>query len=327
MNKLDQSVSSIEDDRTLTAPLVSVIIPAYNAEKYVIEAIRSVLDQDYQPIEVLLIDDGSEDSTVNLVKDNTPQVKIIQQANTGVAAARNTGLRYASGEFISFLDADDGWFSGKLTAQVNYLQQHPEVGLVFHKWFVWKPDGTGLYVKPQGLPVPVLGEINSLLSGWIYPQLLLDCVIHTSTVMMRREVAKVTGFFETTLINGEDYNYWIRVSRNYEIHQLTGIYSFYRMVAGSLTNDTPKSDNYGYRVIKGAIDQWGLSSPDGVSLSKSLADKRLAQLAFSHGYGHYYYGSAEWACRAFFDTLRHDPLMWRALVYLLLSKFRRIFGR
>lgn len=109
---------------------MSVIIPAYNAEQYVIEAIQSVLDQDYKPVEILLIDDGSQDETVDLVKYNAPQVKIIQQINAGAAAARNTGLRYANGELICFLDADDGWFPGKLTAQVNYLQQHPEVGLV-----------------------------------------------------------------------------------------------------------------------------------------------------------------------------------------------------
>ncbi len=324
MNKLGQPISGHSGSDTIPrAPLVSVIMPAYNAEKYVLEAIRSVLDQHYESVEILLIDDGSQDGTVDLVKRNASHVKIIQQANAGAAAARNTGLRCANGELICFLDADDGWFPGKLTAQVNYLQRHPEVGLVFHRWLVWKPDETGIYIEPQGLAVPVPGEIDPARSGWIYPQLLLDCIVHTSTVMMRREVARDTGFFETTLMNGEDYHYWLRVSRNYEIHKLTGVYSFYRIVAGSLTNSIPKPENYEYRVIKEAIDQWGLSSPNNVAgLSKTLADKRLAQLAFDYGYGHFHYGSIKQAKMAFLNALRHEPLRWRALVYLVASLFR-----
>lgn len=303
-------------------PLVSVIMPAYNAERYVLEAIHSVLDQSYEPIEVLLVDDGSSDGMVDLVRREAPQVRIVQQANGGAAAARNTGLRCARGELICFLDADDGWFPGKLAAQVNYLQQHPEVGLVFHRWLVWKPDETGTFIKPQELPPQVPGEIDPACSGWIYPQLLLDCIVHTSTVMMRRQVFQDIGFFDTTLVNGEDYDYWLRVSRKYEIHKLTGVYSFYRETAGSLTK-IPKSENYGYRVVKGAIDRWGLSSPDGSSaISKGLARKRLAGLAFSHGYGHLHYGSAKLARIAFLKSLRHEPLRWHTLVYLFAALFR-----
>lgn len=304
------------------APFVSVIIPAYNAEQYVLEAIRSVLDQNYEPIEILLVDDGSSDGTVDLVRRKAPQVQIIQQANGGAAAARNTGLRCARGELICFLDADDGWFPGKLAAQVNYLQQHPEVGLVFHRWLVWKPDENGAYIKPQEFSPQVLGEIDPSCSGWIYPQLLLDSIVHTSTVMMRRQVFQDTGFFDTTLAIGEDYHYWLRVSRKHEIHKLTGVYSFYRESAGSLTK-IPKSENYGYRVVKEAMDQWGLSSPDGSSLiSKDLARKRLAGLAFGYGYGHLNYGSAKLAKIAFLKALRHEPLRWRTLVYFFAALFR-----
>lgn len=297
-------------------------MPAYNAEKYVLEAIRSVLDQNYEPIEILLIDDDSNDGTADLVRREAPQVQIIQQPNKGAAAARNTGLRYARGELICFLDADDGWFPGKLAAQVDYLQRHPEVGLVFHHWLVWKPDESGEYIKLQRLPDPVLGEIDLSCSGWIYPQLLLDCIVHTSTVMMRRQVFLDTGFFDATLVNGEDYHYWLRVSRKYPVDKLTGIYSFYRDTVGSLTK-IPKSENYGYRVVKEAIDQWGLSSPDGSStLSKNLADKRLAELAFDYGYGHLRYGSVKLAKMAFLKALQHEPLSWRAIVCFFVTLLR-----
>lgn len=343
---MEDSVScSVGIDDTTQAPLVSVIVPAYNAEKYVLEAIRSINDQNYKPIEILLIDDGSTDGTVELVKQEAPHVRIIQQANAGASAARNTGLSQARGELIAFLDADDGWYPGKLLAQVDYLQQHPEVGVVFHEWLIWTPDENGRYVEPKRLSardpeqtdghvasqfrlsrgtrfeIPVPGEIDPATSGWIYTLLLLQPIAHTSTVMMRSEVVREIGFFDTSLIAGEDYDYWLRVSRKFQIHNLTGIYSFYRGVAGSLSN-TPKADNFEYRVIRGAVDKWGLTSPDGTTLPRRTIDKRLGQIAFGFGYGHYHRGSIALARDAFRTALKHEPLSFRTIAYLLAATLK-----
>lgn len=303
-------------------PLVSVIIPAYNAEKYVLLAISSVLEQNYAPLEILLIDDGSTDGTAKLVQREAPQVRIIQQTNAGVAAARNTGLRHASGEFICFLDADDGWFPGKLVAQADYLARHPEVGLVFHQWLVWRPDANGVYAK-LGQPQQANGAIDTTNSGWIYPQLLLDCIVHTSTVMLRRQIAQQVGFFDQNLINGEDYNYWLRVSRICQMHKLCGVYSFYREVAGSLTS-TPKTLNFEYLVVQRAVQEWGLSAPGGKALPSRQIKSRLAKLAFGFGFLHFHGGSPRLARQAFFDAIRHDPLMWRALPYLAATQFKML---
>lgn len=303
--------------------LISVIIPAYNAEKFVLDAIHSVLQQDFQPLEILLIDDGSTDDTVALVKREAPQVKIIQQANAGVAAARNTGLRHATGDYICFLDADDGWFPGKLEAQVDYLRLHPEVSVVYHKWHVWKPDENGIFNPPQRAENPVPGEIDPALSGWIYPRLLLDCVVHTSTVMMRREIARDIGFFDTALDTGEDYDFWLRVSRKFQIHKLTGTYSFYRVASGSLTTGAPKSQNNEYNVIKRALKQWGRSSPDGFSVSRAMINQRLSKLAFDFGYAHYHYGSAKLASSAFLKSFLLQPTRIRSIAYFLASTIRR----
>lgn len=304
-------------------PLVSVIIPAYNAEKYILMAIGSVLEQNYSPLEILLIDDGSTDGTAKLVQREAPQVRIIQQANAGVAAARNTGLRNASGEFICFLDADDGWFPGKLAAQVDYLARHPEVGLVFHHWLVWRPDANGVYSKLERPLQANNSDIDPADSGWIYPQLLLDCIVHTSTVMLRRQIAQQVGFFDQNLINGEDYNYWLRVSRICEIHKLSGVYSFYREVAGSLTS-TPKTLNFEYLVVQRAVQEWGLSAPGGKALPSRQINSRLAKLAFGFGFLHFHGGSPKLARQAFFDAIRHNPWMWRALLYLAASQFKML---
>jgi glycosyltransferase involved in cell wall biosynthesis len=310
----------------LGLPAVSVIIPAYNAEKFVLEAIASVRAQDYPNVEIILVDDGSCDGTVDFVSRQAPDVRVVQQANAGAAAARNTGLRNAGGDFICFLDADDGWLPGKLAAQVAYLQSHPNVGAVFHRWMVLKPDEMGNYGVPRQQDVPDPGEIDPESSGWLYPRLLLDCIVHTSTVMIRREVVEDVGHFETGLITGEDYDYWLRVSRQCEVHKLAGTYSFYREVAGGLTS-VPKERNNEYLVLKQALQKWGMTSPDGSGASASLVRRRLARLTFDFGYAHYHRGSMARAAEAFARSLRHDPLRWRTAAYYVASNVRRLAGR
>ena len=310
-----------------SAPLVSVIIPAYNAARFILEALQSVNAQHYYPLEILLIDDGSTDETVDMVRRNQPHVRIISQANGGVSAARNTGLREATGEFICFLDADDSWFPGKLAAQTAYLATHPSVGIVYHEWHIWKSDAAGTYHPPPA--VDAHGSPESIvpdLSGWIYHRLLMDCEVHTSTVMMRRSAAREVGVFDTDLVTGEDYDYWLRASHHCEIHKLAATFSSYRSTPGGLTSMPPRRNNE-YEVITRAVKRWGLASPDGSTISKAAIEQRLANLAFGFGYTHYHRGSARIARNAFLSALHHDPLSWKALAYLAAATARSLIGQ
>lgn len=323
MNSLPGSIQTSRTNQQ--RPLISVIVPAYNAEDFILEALRSIAAQDYEPLEILLVDDGSTDDTANLVRREMPAVRIIRQDNTGVAEARNTGLRNACGEFICLLDADDGWCPGKLHAQVQYLQQHPQTGAVYHAWQVWRPDAEGNFVS---MPAPVVADstaIDPALSGWIYPQLLMDCIVHTSTIMMRREFVEQLGFFRAELINGEDYDYWLRLSRLTRIDKLVGVYSFYRGSPGSLTNSV-KPVNYEYNVVSAAAAKWGLAAPDGRALAAVDFQRRLGKLAFDFAYRHYRWGSARIARRAALQAWRHDPRRYNALLFWLASFFRRETG-
>ncbi len=306
-------------------PLVSVVIPAYNAEKFVLQAVRSVLDQRYEPIEILLVDDGSTDQTAEIVRQHAPEVRIIRQENAGVAEARNTGLRLARGEMICFLDADDGWLPGKLAAQVAYMQAHPEVGLLYHDWLVWRPDAAGCYPDLPATPTENNGEIDNEQSGWIYHRLLLDSLVHTSTAMIRPQVIADVGLFDTHLKLGEDYDYWLRVSRKWQIHKLKAVYSFYRSVPGSLSN-SPSPKNIEYQLVQNAVKQWGLASPNGVSLPAGQLKNRLAGMSFGFGYSHFYRGNPELAKQAFLNCLKHKPLNWRAMCYAAASEVRRLTG-
>jgi len=306
-------------------PLVSVVIPAYNAQRFVLQAVRSVLDQCYESIEILLVDDGSTDQTAEIVRQHAPAVRIIHQENAGVAAARNTGLRLARGELICFLDADDGWFPGKLAAQVAFMQTQPEVGLLYHDWLVWRPDATGAYPALPSAPPENVGEIDIEQAGWIYHRLLLDSLVHTSTAMIRRQVIADVGLFDPQLKLGEDYDYWLRVSRQWQIHKLKAVYSFYRAVPGSLSN-VPSPKNMEYLLVHNAVKQWGLASPNGAALTQAQLEDRLASMAFGFGYSHFYRGNPAVAKQAFLHCLQHKPLHWRALCYAAASEVRRLTG-
>lgn len=111
-------------------PLISVIIPAYNAEKYLVEALQSVIDQSYEPMEIIVIDDGSTDRTAEVVADFGAEFQYIYQENSGPAAARNRGLELAAGDIVGFIDADDLWVKNKIELQLPYLLEDPTIDIV-----------------------------------------------------------------------------------------------------------------------------------------------------------------------------------------------------
>jgi glycosyltransferase involved in cell wall biosynthesis len=178
----------------MPSPTVSVIIPAYNAEAYVAEAISSALDQRCPPAEVIVVDDGSTDGTAAVVKGFGPRVTYIHQANARQAAARNTGIRHSSGELLAFLDADDIWEPDKLCRQVELLQSRPDVALAYCGAVEVGPDGAfGQTLAPQ-------------LRGVCGREILLGrgSVVLGSTMLARRSAMTRVGLFDDRLPPCED---------------------------------------------------------------------------------------------------------------------------
>jgi glycosyltransferase involved in cell wall biosynthesis len=199
---------------------VSVIIPAYNAEPYVGEAIESVLAQTWRDFEVVAIDDGSTDATLTILRSFEPRIRVVSQPNRGPAAARNAGIDNSTGEYIAFLDGDDLWKAEKLSEQVSLLDQRSDVGLVYSESLMFSDAGRRDIHRKIGYAIePSLGF------------LLLGNCIPTSTVMFRRDCVNRVGRMSEAkelLEGGEDYEYWLRIAQCYSIAGIPKPLAFYR---------------------------------------------------------------------------------------------------
>jgi glycosyltransferase involved in cell wall biosynthesis len=175
----------------MSDPLVSVVIPAFNRERFVAEALESVVAQEYRPIEVIVVDDGSTDATAE-VAGTFSDVVVIRQENRGPGAARNTGLARATGSFITFMDSDDVMSPRRLVAQVEHLRTHPNVECVLMKQEVLLDDGA---------PMP----------DWLRPRHQAEVTLedHLMTAMIRRSVLERVGGFDPR--PGEDLDWFIRL--------------------------------------------------------------------------------------------------------------------
>ncbi|MET0103938.1 MAG: glycosyltransferase [Sedimenticola sp.] len=304
-------------------PKVSVIIPLYNGEEFIKETIESVLNQDYSgSIEIIVVDDGSTDHGPEIVSSFGESAQLIEQRNSGPSSARNTGLRNCNGEFIAFIDSDDVWYSGKIRSQVEYLSKHPEIGAVYGNWHVWCPDDNSDYPDPSlDTFIDYDLQIEDTPKGWIYYELLLDSVIFTSTVMIRRNIIDEIGEFNPDLMRGEDYDYWFRISRVTQVHKLKAVLACYRQHGSSVTTSYPNR-HYGFEVLMEAVNQWGLTGPDGRKLPKKQFRERVGTLAFIFARYHFHNGNYTLARKYLFKAAVNQPLMINAWGMLILSCFR-----
>jgi glycosyltransferase involved in cell wall biosynthesis len=308
------------------SPLVSIIIPACNSSAYVAEAIRSAVDQDYERKEIIVVDDGSTDSTPTILQSFGDSITVLRQANAGPGAARNRGLRHAKGTFIAFLDADDCWAPGKLRLQLEYLNQHSDVGAVYSDWLRWYPNPEGAFSVRHLPPLVRPPSIVAQDSGWIYTNLLFECRLLTSTVLMRRSIMTSVGLFNEELLRGQDYDYWLRLSRVTQIHKLDHELVLYRIHEDNIAGKYP-NHNYELMIVEKNVSLWGLTGPDGRSIPNSQLQRHLGQLCFSFGYWHCKRGTYRIAREAFWKALHYQPNNWKSWIYFALSALRSLVPR
>ena len=212
----------------MTRGLVSVVLPVFNGELFLAQAIESVLAQTHGPIELIAIDDGSADGSAAILAGHGSRVTTVRQANAGVSAARNAGIERAKGEFVAFLDQDDWWLPGKLARQVALFQEHERLGLV-HTAVSYHDEAMGKRVGPQD---PTARP--EAMAGACYETMLLSNPLVNSSVLVRRSVLERVGLCDLRIRGNtcQDYDLWLRIARQYEFGYVSEPLTVFRLHGG-----------------------------------------------------------------------------------------------
>lgn len=299
-------------ERTISAAqieenLISVIIPSYNRAHTLERAVRSALDQDYSPLEVIIVDDGSEDNTAQVVTRAFGQdlrVRYLRQENGGVCAARNTGLVAARGEFIAMLDSDDYWLPGKLRLQLEILKRHPELSLTCTDMDAIGVGGNILHARYLRTMYNAYSSIEQwpdlftehktlhgtpYLVGDIMGPMVIGNLIHTSTVVARAERLRKAGFYDAACHPSEDQDYYFRVCETGPVALADAVLVHYT-IGGEDAASSPKrglalSTSY-LHVLEKLMDHEGARKrlkPDLLRPTLAGAHRWVGRSYLSHG--------------------------------------------
>lgn len=230
-------------------PLLSVIVPCYNYGAYVGEAIASILAQDYSPIELIIVDDGSTDDSPLRIEQalidwqqhpNVQRVEFVRQPNQGVSAALNNGLARALGEFVVTFDADDVMVPGRLSLQAEYLQRHPEVGCL---------GGRALRIDPRGNTLPKKNKVRDVRRYDFAQVLARALVVGGNLVAYRRDAMLAAGGYDPAL-RVQDFQMTLKIAHaGYQVVVLPDVVTLYRKHGDGLSLDYKAEYRYGMQLL------------------------------------------------------------------------------
>lgn len=268
-------------------PKISVIVPTYNCAKYLGQAIESILTQSKSAFEVIVVDDGSTDDTASVLEPFRNKISVIRQRNKGVSSARNAGIAVATGDWIAFLDSDDIWLPNKLELYIEAMASCPDSIVYYSEFSLLEADQHGNFpvVESNGI---LNNDIKSDAdhSGWIYHQLLLTNWVLTSTAIVKKSVFDTVEMFDENLVIAEDWDLFLRVSRQGQFYKIKQPLSLYRITPNSLTK-TIKPVDYIKTVLDSAITKYGYSSPDGQEVDWNEFQRRAFLRQFEYGLAAY----------------------------------------
>ena len=288
-------------------PLVSVIIPAYNSASYIEEALNSIFDQTFKDFEVIVVDDGSTDTTKRILEKYGERIRYYYQKNGGPASARNHGIREAHGQYIAFLDADDLWLPTKLEKQLALFQRNEQLGMVTTGACSF--DEKGVYGYSTN-------KRKTLMTGDIARNIFLHSNIGTPTVLVRKEVFDTIGLFEENIRQGEDDNMWIRIAANYEVELIDEALIKVRNHPQRMTLNKEEL----LESVQANIQL--LKTRYGEKVKSKIAEaipQKISYIQFAIGYGYYESGNYSKARRAFAKGAYNWIWYWKNPLYLLLT--------
>jgi teichuronic acid biosynthesis glycosyltransferase TuaG len=230
--------------------LISVIIPTYNSEKYIINTLNSVYEQTCLPYEIVVCDDGSTDGTAQLVReyfDNKSDIisrtKLIVQKNKGAGAARNNAIKNTTGNWIAFLDSDDRWLPNKLEKVQNIISQYDEIGIITHNEY---------NVRENNLEEKTV----TTYSKWYNPeknlfiQLFENCFFSTCCMVVKKKLIEDAGYFDESLLSSQDYDLWLRISHNQRVYIIKEPLAYYLIREGNISSNTYRRYLCEMKIIK-----------------------------------------------------------------------------
>ncbi|MCA9469033.1 MAG: glycosyltransferase [Nitrospira sp.] len=222
----------------VSLPLVSVVVPVYNASSYIRQTLSGILCQTYQPIEVIVVDDGSTDASPNILGEYGERIILIRQHNQGVCIARNAGIARSRGEYVALCDSDDIWLPDKLERQMKIAMKYPKVGIIACAF-------ESIDAMGQTLPRP--SRKSALHNRPISLQAILlreGNVIGISTAVVKREILEITGGFEArySVVRSKDYDLWVRASDYTEFYILSTVLAQYRVLKDSMIHGSLKKE-------------------------------------------------------------------------------------
>lgn len=295
---------------------VSVVLPTFNGEKYIAEAIDSALAQTIQPHEIIVVDDGSTDNTKKIVCGYGSKVHYIYQENKGVSGAYNTGIAVASGNYVAFLEHDDVWASEKNARQVQRFENDEQLGMVFSPVLLLEEG------KPSKRNVINLddGEGDVSFAAFFTGNRVLNC----STVMVRRSVFKDAGGFSEELPLSFDYDLWLRIAAKYRVTCLNEPLATYRIHDSNLSkdaNDLVASVN-NLKVIL----SWADNPFARTQVGKTIKNQRIAELCHQSAWYCAKLGRKEEELRYLWMAVKAQPLQlgnWRNYFWRSLDRGTR----
>jgi hypothetical protein len=283
---------------------VSIIMPVLNGEKYIGEAVESILAQTYKAYELIVINDGSTDGTCDRLKQfaDRADVKCIHHGTRqGIARSVNDALRQSSGQCIAFLDHDDLWLPHFLEVQMSHLDRHPDVGMVHSDFQTIDPEGRILEASVATC------RKRKRVSGHVFRELFMDSFIVGNSVLIRKECFDRLGLFDETLRIG-DYHMWLRIARHYKVDYTPQVLTAYRQHATqdsrSYAGVDPHQEPVGLQVIRSILQLYPEVAQE---LGERTIRRRMASLYFDLAHGWFSGGARGHARVALAKAIRLWP--------------------
>lgn len=290
-------------------PLVSVIIPTYNRLELLKQTVDSVRNQTFRDFEIIVVNDGSTDGTVQWLQQQSDLVSL-EQPNSGIAASRNKGVSIASGQWMAFLDHDDLWAEDKLQIQTDFIMLNPEIAMVAAKH---SRIGSNLSAT----------ESRDWIKGDLYAKVYSESFIHTSSVMIRKDALEKIGGFPTKYRFADEFEVWIKISKMFPVGFVNKTLVFIRFYDSNTSHNRIGVRSDTYEIL--------LSNYDPDRIPRDIYLRTMSDHDISFGRAYVGIGDLDNALKWFHRGVERTPFRprpWRYYIrYRLLNFIRKVWSK